>query len=49
MKVEPNSDKDIKNKEAPTQGPNEELKTLKTLKLIRRFQKYFANNPTKEL
>ena len=49
MKVELNSDKDIKNKEAPTQGPNKELKTLKILKLIHCFQKHFTNNPTKEL
>jgi hypothetical protein len=44
-----NNDKDVKNKEALTQGLDEELKTSKTFKSIRRFQKHFANNLTKEL
>jgi hypothetical protein len=48
MKVKPNSDKEVGNKEAQDRS-NRELKTPKTLKLIRRFQKHFANNPTKEL
>jgi hypothetical protein len=48
MKVKLNSDEEIKNKEAQDRS-NRELKILKTLKLIRCFQKHFANNPTKEL
>ena len=48
MKVKPNSDKEVGNKEAQDRS-NGELKTPKTSKSIRRFQKHFANNPTKEL
>jgi hypothetical protein len=36
MKVKPNSDKEVGNKEAQDRS-NEELKTPKTSKLIRRF------------